>query len=128
LTPTRHARAGREVEEDVVALAGGEELIASGAVDAVVVTSWGPTHEQYVPATQEACRRIVAAEVAAGRRLVQVGFDRRYDPAHRALEQAVDGGADVGLPNPFRTVHVDVALLPGSQSPPADLQPSGVPS
>ena len=95
------------------ALPTGEELIASDAVDAVVVTSWGPTHEPYVLAciaagkpvfcekplatTQDACRRIVAAEVAAGRRLVQVGFNRRYDPAHRALKQAVDGGA-IGAP------------------------------
>jgi myo-inositol 2-dehydrogenase/D-chiro-inositol 1-dehydrogenase len=91
------------------ALPSGEELIASNAVDAVVVTSWGPNHEPYVLAciaagkpvfcekplatTQEACRRIVEAEVAAGRRLVQVGFNRRYDPAHRALKLAVDSGA-----------------------------------
>src|SRR3954454_12849155 len=95
------------------ALTSGEELIAWDAVDAVVVTSWGPTHEPYVLAaiaagkpvfcekplalTQEACGRIVNAEVAAGRRLVQVGFNRRYGPAHRALEQAVDGGA-IGAP------------------------------
>ena len=95
------------------ALPGGDELIASDAVDAVVVTSWGPTHEPYVLAciaagkpvfcekplatTQDACRRIVEAEVAAGRRLVQVGFNRRYDPAHRALKQAVDSGA-IGAP------------------------------
>jgi myo-inositol 2-dehydrogenase/D-chiro-inositol 1-dehydrogenase len=95
------------------ALPSGDELIASDAVDAVVVTSWGPTHEPYVLAciaagkpvfcekplatTQDACRRIVEAEVAAGRRLVQVGFNRRYDPAHRALKQAIDGGA-IGAP------------------------------
>jgi myo-inositol 2-dehydrogenase/D-chiro-inositol 1-dehydrogenase len=95
------------------ALPGGDELIGSDAVDAVVVTSWGPTHEPYVLAciaagkpvfcekplatTQDACRRIVEAEVAAGRRLVQVGFNRRYDPAHRALKQAIDGGA-IGAP------------------------------
>jgi myo-inositol 2-dehydrogenase/D-chiro-inositol 1-dehydrogenase len=30
------------------ALATGEELIASDAVEAVVVTSWGPTHEPFV--------------------------------------------------------------------------------
>src|SRR5688500_1890920 len=95
------------------ALPSGDELIGSDAVDAVVVTSWGPTHEPYVLAciaagkpvfcekplatTQDACRSIVEAEVAAGRRLVQVGFNRRYDPAHRALKRAVDGGA-IGAP------------------------------
>src|SRR4051795_12220624 len=84
------------------ALPSGEELIASDAVEAVVVTSWGPTHEPYVLAciaagkpvfcekplatTQEAARRIVDAEGASARRLGQVGFNRRYDPGHRALQ------------------------------------------
>jgi myo-inositol 2-dehydrogenase / D-chiro-inositol 1-dehydrogenase len=109
------------------ALASGEELVVSDAVDAVVVTSWGPTHEQYVLAciaagkpvfcekplatTQEACRRIVEAEVAAGRRLVQVGFNRRYDPAHRALKQAVDGGA-IGAPLLVHCAHRNASVPP----------------
>jgi myo-inositol 2-dehydrogenase/D-chiro-inositol 1-dehydrogenase len=109
------------------ALTTGEELIASDAVDAVVVTSWGPTHEPYVLAavaagkpvfcekplaiTQEACRRIVEAEVAAGRRLVQVGFNRRYDPAHRALKQAVDGGA-IGAPLLVHCAHRNASVPP----------------
>jgi myo-inositol 2-dehydrogenase/D-chiro-inositol 1-dehydrogenase len=107
--------------------ASGEELVASDAVDAVVVTSWGPTHEPYVLAavaagkpvfcekplapTQEACRRIVDAEVAAGRRLVQVGFNRRYDPAHRALKAAVDGGA-VGAPLLVHCAHRNASVPP----------------
>ena len=53
--------------------------------------------EKPLATTQDACQRIVEAEVAAGRRLVQVGFNRRYDPAHRALKQAIDGGA-IGAP------------------------------
>jgi myo-inositol 2-dehydrogenase/D-chiro-inositol 1-dehydrogenase len=109
------------------AMASGEDLVASDAVDAVVVTSWGPTHEPYVLAcvaagkpvfcekplapTQEACRRIVDAEVAAGRRLVQVGFNRRYDPAHRALKQAVDGGA-VGAPLLVHCAHRNASVPP----------------
>jgi myo-inositol 2-dehydrogenase/D-chiro-inositol 1-dehydrogenase len=107
------------------ALASGEELVDSDAVDAVVVTSWGPTHEQYVLAciaagkpvfcekplatTQDACRRIVEAEVAAGRRLVQVGFNRRYDPAHRALKQVVDGGA-IGAPLLVHCAHRNASV------------------
>jgi myo-inositol 2-dehydrogenase/D-chiro-inositol 1-dehydrogenase len=109
------------------AVSTGEELIASDAVDAVVVTSWGPTHEPYVLAciaagkpvfcekplatTQDACRRIVEAEVAAGRRLVQVGFNRRYDPAHRALKQAVDGGA-IGAPLLVHCAHRNASVPP----------------
>ncbi len=109
------------------ALPSGEDLIAWDAVDAVVVTSWGPTHEPYVLAavaagkpvfcekplaiTQEACGRIVDAEVAAGRRLVQVGFNRRYDPAHRALKQALDGGA-IGAPLLVHCAHRNASSPP----------------
>ncbi|MGV2528249.1 UNVERIFIED_CONTAM: Gfo/Idh/MocA family oxidoreductase, partial [Bacillus thuringiensis] len=70
------------------------------------VTSWGATHEPYVLAaiaagkpvfcekplatTAEGARRIVDAEVKFGRRLVQVGFMRRYDAGYVALKQAVE--------------------------------------
>jgi myo-inositol 2-dehydrogenase / D-chiro-inositol 1-dehydrogenase len=73
----------------------GQDLIADPDVDAVLVTSWGATHEEYVLAaiaagkrvfcekplapTAAGALRIVEAEMAAGRRLVQVGFMRRYD-------------------------------------------------
>ena len=91
----------------------GEDLINDPAVDAVVVCSWGPTHEQYVrtsiaagkpvfcekplATTQEACLRIVEAEVANGSRLVQVGYMRRYDEAYRALKAVVATG-EIGTP------------------------------
>ena len=90
------------------ALATGEEVIADPEVDAVLVASWGPTHEAYVLAaiaarkpvfcekplatTQEACLRIMDAEVTAGRRYVQVGYMRRYDAAYRALKAVLDTG------------------------------------
>lgn len=98
----------------------GQELIASDAVDAVVVTSWGPTHEEYVLAaiaagkpvfcekplatTQEACLRILDAEMKFGRRLVQVGYMRRYDPAYRALKETVESGA-IGTPLLMHAAH-----------------------
>jgi myo-inositol 2-dehydrogenase / D-chiro-inositol 1-dehydrogenase len=91
----------------------GQELIADDQVDAVLVASWGPTHEEYVLASiaagkpvfcekplaesQEACLRILSAEVATGRRLVQVGYMRRYDAGYRVLKQVVDSGA-IGAP------------------------------
>ena len=98
----------------------GRELIAGAGVDAVVVCSWGPTHEEYVLAaigadkpvfcekplatTQEACWRIVAAESALGHRVVQVGYMRRYDAAYRALKQIVDSG-DIGTPLIMHCTH-----------------------
>jgi myo-inositol 2-dehydrogenase / D-chiro-inositol 1-dehydrogenase len=93
--------------------AGGQEVVDDPDVDAVVVTSWGGSHEQYVLAsiaagkpvfcekplaeTQQACLRIIDAEVATGTRLVQVGFMRRYDPAYRAMKEVVDSG-EIGAP------------------------------
>lgn len=94
-----------DIAPEATVYATGEELIAAADVDAVLVTSWGATHEQYVLAaiaagkpcfcekplatTAEGAKRIVDAEVAAGKRLVQVGFMRRYDAGYVALKQAV---------------------------------------
>jgi myo-inositol 2-dehydrogenase / D-chiro-inositol 1-dehydrogenase len=98
----------------------GQDLIADPGVDAVVVTSWGPTHEEYVLAaiaagkqvfcekplatTREACDRILDAEVAAGRRLVSVGFMRRYDEQYRAMKAVVTGG-EIGAPLLMHAAH-----------------------
>jgi myo-inositol 2-dehydrogenase/D-chiro-inositol 1-dehydrogenase len=98
----------------------GQDVIGDDGVDAVVVASWGPTHEEYVLAgieagkqvfcekplatTREACERIVEAEVAAGRRLVMVGFMRRYDAGYRAMKEAVGSGA-IGAPLIFHSAH-----------------------
>jgi myo-inositol 2-dehydrogenase/D-chiro-inositol 1-dehydrogenase len=98
---------------DARALPTGQDLIAAPDVDAVVVTSWGPTHEEFVLAaiaagkpvfcekplatTAEGALNIVKAETALGSRLVQVGFMRRYDAGYRALKAAVDDGT-IGAP------------------------------
>lgn len=105
---------------DVQVHASGEDLVADDGVQAVLVCSWGPTHEQYVLAalaagkpvfcekplatTTEACRRIMDAEVALGHRLVQVGFMRRYDASYRALKRTIDSGA-VGAPLIYYSGH-----------------------
>lgn len=102
------------------ALADGAAVIGDAAVDAVLVTSSGPTHEEYVlggiaagkpvfcekplATTAEACLRIVDAEVAYGRRLVQVGFMRRYDPGYRAMKRVVADGR-IGAPLMVHCAH-----------------------
>jgi myo-inositol 2-dehydrogenase/D-chiro-inositol 1-dehydrogenase len=53
--------------------------------------------EKPLATTQEACSRIIDAEVALGRRLVQVGYMRRYDPAYQAMKAVIDSG-DIGAP------------------------------
>ncbi|RMC33207.1 Gfo/Idh/MocA family protein [Paracoccus alkanivorans] len=97
----------------------GEGLISAGDVDAVLVCSTGSTHETYVLAaiaagkpcfcekplatTAEGALRIVDAEVAHGKRLVQVGFMRRYDAGYRMLKQAVDH--EIGTPLMVHAAH-----------------------
>jgi myo-inositol 2-dehydrogenase/D-chiro-inositol 1-dehydrogenase len=105
----------------------GPALIADPSVDAVVVCSWGPTHEEFVlgsiaagkpvfcekplATTQEACLRIVEAEVAHGSRLVQVGYMRRYDFAYRALKLALDSG-EIGAPLMMHCAHRNASVPP----------------
>jgi myo-inositol 2-dehydrogenase/D-chiro-inositol 1-dehydrogenase len=88
-------------------------LIKDPGVDVVVVASPDPTHERFVLAcveagkpvlcekplaeTSAACQRIISAEVAAGRRLVQVGFMRRFDPGYAEMKRLLDSSA-LGAP------------------------------
>jgi myo-inositol 2-dehydrogenase/D-chiro-inositol 1-dehydrogenase len=114
------ARAVADGPAGAVVRANGRELVEDPGVDAVVVTSWGPTHEEYVLAaiaagkqvfcekplatTRAACDRIVDAEVAAGKRLVMLGFMRRFDPQYRAMKSVVDSG-ELGAPLLMHAAH-----------------------
>lgn len=84
----------------------GAALIAHDAIQGVVVASPDPTHhplvmecirrgkpvlcEKPLATTSGDCLEIVEAEVRAGRRLVQVGFMRRFDPGYEAMRKAVE--------------------------------------
>ena len=97
-----------------------EELIASSAVDAVLVAAPDAFHAELVLAclaagkavlcekplasSPEEALRIVEAEAGAGRRLVSLGFQRRFDPAHAALKALADSGA-LGRPLLWKGVH-----------------------
>ncbi|RSK55205.1 Gfo/Idh/MocA family protein [Bacillus canaveralius] len=98
----------------------GHDVINATDVDGILVTSWGPSHEEFVLAsitagkpvfcekplatTAEGCKRIVDAEIAHGKQLVQVGFMRRYDKGYRALKNVVDNGK-VGAPLMVHCAH-----------------------
>lgn len=95
-------------------------LIQAAEVQAVLVTSWGPSHEEYVLAAIQAgkpvfcekplavtaagCRNIVDAEIAHGTRLVQVGFMRPYDAGYQALKAVIDSG-QIGEPLMLHCAH-----------------------
>jgi myo-inositol 2-dehydrogenase/D-chiro-inositol 1-dehydrogenase len=87
----------------------GLDLIRSDGVDAVLITSIGETHAGFTlacidagkpvlcekplaPTTPE-CVAVLEAEVAFGRRLVVVGFMRRYDPGYQAVKASLAGGS-----------------------------------
>jgi myo-inositol 2-dehydrogenase/D-chiro-inositol 1-dehydrogenase len=110
------------VAEDVGARAAGSwaELVDDPAVDAVLIASPGDLHPEQVLAclaagkpvlcekplatTADDALKVVQAEVAAGRRLVQVGFMRRYDAGFRDVKAAIDGGV-IGEPLLAHAVH-----------------------
>lgn len=85
------------------------ELIASDDVDAVVIASPGFVHEEQVlaclaagkpvlcekPLTMdsESSLRLVRAEREGGRRLVQVGFMRRFDPDYAQVRSVLASGS-----------------------------------
>ncbi len=97
-------------------------LIADPAVDAVLIATPDVTHADLTLACIEAgkpvlcekplattvadAERVVRAELAAGRRLVQVGFMRVYDPAHTDLYSLLRRG-DIGGALRFRGIHIN---------------------
>jgi myo-inositol 2-dehydrogenase/D-chiro-inositol 1-dehydrogenase len=95
-------------------------LIADASVDAVIVASPDETHaelaiacieagkpalcEKPLASTLDQCRAVIAAEMKAGRRLIQVGFMRRFDPGYRAMKRRI-GDSGLGRPLFLHCVH-----------------------
>ncbi len=127
VTDVNRARAG-----EVAGILGGARVFDSGVdlvnsdeVDAVLVTSIGPTHAEYVLAciaagkpvmcekplapTVPECEQIIEAEVAHGKRLVIVGYMRRYDPGYRQVKGALENGT-IGEPLVLHNVHRNAAV------------------
>ncbi len=104
-----------------------QDLIGDNEVDAVLVASWGPAHEEQVLAAigagkpvfcekplapaKDACLRIIDAEMARGRRLVQVGFMRRYDAGYQAMKATLEDGG-IGAPLLMHCAHRNPSVPP----------------
>jgi myo-inositol 2-dehydrogenase/D-chiro-inositol 1-dehydrogenase len=100
--------------------ADGEALVNAPDVDAVIVTTIDEYHEKYVTAAIKAgkyvfcekpladsldgCSRIIKAEMAGGKKLVQVGFMRRYESGYRQLKKIIDART-YGEPLMLHCVH-----------------------
>ncbi|MFR7645067.1 MAG: Gfo/Idh/MocA family oxidoreductase, partial [Butyricicoccus sp.] len=88
-------------------------LIASPEIDAVVIASWDGTHadlavkcieagkpvfcEKPLATTLEDAKKVVEAEKASGKRLLQIGFMRRFDPDYIKMKKILDSG-ELGAP------------------------------
>jgi myo-inositol 2-dehydrogenase/D-chiro-inositol 1-dehydrogenase len=68
--------------------------------------------EKPLATTVEDAVRVLEAEVALGKRLVSVGYMRRFDPQHMAVKTAVADGA-LGRPLLFKGVHRNAAVPHG---------------
>ncbi|MDK2981398.1 MAG: myo-inositol 2-dehydrogenase / D-chiro-inositol 1-dehydrogenase [Chloroflexota bacterium] len=106
-----------------------QQLIDSPAVDAVLVASPDETHSAMTLACLKAgkpvlCEKplatnvadaeaVVQAEMKLGKRLVSVGFMRRFDPQHAAVKEAVMSG-DLGLPLLWKGVHRNASSAYGT--------------
>ncbi|MBC2835074.1 Gfo/Idh/MocA family oxidoreductase [Paragemmobacter straminiformis] len=99
-------------------------LIAAQGVGAVVIASPDATHaglalaciaagkpalcEKPLAATAAEALRIVDAEVAGGRRLLQIGYMRRFDPAYAEM-LAVRQAGGIGAPVLLHNIHRNAA-------------------
>lgn len=84
------------------------EMIRDPEVEAVVIVSADSTHEEFcleaiklkkyifcekpLSASAAGARKVVDAEMAGGKRLIQMGFNRRFDPAYMELKELVASG------------------------------------
>jgi myo-inositol 2-dehydrogenase/D-chiro-inositol 1-dehydrogenase len=120
--------AARDVAEElgVLATADLEELIAADDVDAVAICSSTDTHAELIVAAAAAgkaifCEKPVSLDLAEVDRALaavreagvpfQIGFNRRFDPAHAAVAAAVADGT-VGEPQLVRITSRDPAPPP----------------
>lgn len=88
-------------------------LINDPDVDAIVIVSADKTHEEFcmealrlkkfifcekpLSASAEGAKKVVDFEMAGGKRLIQLGFNRRFDPAYQELKALVASGS-LGAP------------------------------
>jgi myo-inositol 2-dehydrogenase / D-chiro-inositol 1-dehydrogenase len=100
------------------------DLIRDGRVDAVLIASPDETHGRLVLAcldvqkpvlcekplapSVEDCRKVIDKEEALGRRLVTVGYMRRFDPGYVEMKRRLDEGG-LGAALVMHCIHRNVA-------------------
>lgn len=103
------------------------ELIADPSVGAVLIASPDATHPDYAIACIRAGKpvlcekplaptaseglRVIEAELSAGRRLVQLGFMRRFDPGYTEIKGLLETG-QYGAALAFHCIHRNATAAP----------------
>ena len=118
-----HAESARAVADELGVPAAGsvDELLADGATDAVAICTSTDTHAELIVAAAEAgkaifCEKPVSLDLAEVDRALdavrragvpfQIGFNRRFDPAHQSVRDAVAAGT-IGEPHLVRITSRD---------------------
>ena len=107
------------------------DAIADPEVDAVVLATPGPTHEKQLLACLEhgkpvMCEKPLTTDVATslevvkreaelGKRLIQVGFMRRFDHEYEQLKSLIDAG-ELGRPLVMHCAHRNPEVPPNFDS------------
>lgn len=107
---------------DVALFSSGEELISSDKVDAVIIASPDFTHadlavacideakpvlcEKPLATSADESKKVVQAELALGKRVLQLGFMREYDPAHCRVMTLLKQ-MHLGRPLYFNCLHIN---------------------
>jgi len=102
-------------------------IINDPAIDAVLIASPDQTHhdltlaciaarkpvlcEKPLAPTAKQCLDVIAAEVSLGRRLVQVGYMRRFDPAYVEIKAKLKSG-QLGSPIILHCIHRNLSAPP----------------
>jgi myo-inositol 2-dehydrogenase/D-chiro-inositol 1-dehydrogenase len=126
--PDRAAKVAASVGDPAVKLyRDGVALITAQEVDAVVIASPDDTHEEFVAACLDAgkpvlcekplaataagCLRIVEQEVRTGRKLVQLGYMRRFDPSYMDMKRVL-GSGQIGAALMLHCIHRNASAQP----------------
>ncbi|MEU5364147.1 Gfo/Idh/MocA family oxidoreductase [Streptomyces sp. NPDC005925] len=128
---TERARDAVTGLDDVVVHRDVEAALDAPGVDAVLIASPGPAHEEALlaafarglpvlcekPMTPDSASalRVMEAEARLGGRLLQIGFMRRYDAEYRDLKSLLDSGR-LGRPLMLHCTHRNVSSPPGFTS------------
>src|SRR5262249_35042651 len=108
------------------------DLIRDKSVDAVLVASPDQTHaalvlaclevekpvlcEKPLATSIEECLRVIATEQTLERRLVSVGYTRRFDPGYLEMKRRLDEG-DLGAALVMHCIHRNVTSSPFATAP-----------